>query len=218
MNDIIHYREGASFLNGDGDGSEEFNWENQVTSGIGNSYGAEFMVQKKVGQFTGWIGYTLSWTKLKFEELNFGKAFYARYDRRHDISLVGIYKINDRIQLAATWVYGTGQAITLPLASYSLQTHTIEPNSNSYYDNIYAEYYGEKNSFRMAAYHRFDITAQFKKQLKRVERTFELGFYNLYNRKNPYFYMITNDLQGNNKLTQVSLFPILPSIAWTYKF
>jgi hypothetical protein len=70
----------------------------------------------------------------------------------------------------------------------------------------------------MAAYHRFDITAQFKKQLKRVERTFELGFYNLYNRKNPYFYMITNDLQGNNKLTQVSLFPILPSIAWTYKF
>jgi TonB dependent receptor/CarboxypepD_reg-like domain/TonB-dependent Receptor Plug Domain len=218
MKDIIHYREGANFLNGDGDGSEEFNWENQVTSGIGDSYGAELMVQRKVGKFTGWIGYTLSWTKLKFEELNFGKAFYARYDRRHDISLVGIYKLNDRIQLAATWVYGTGQAITLPLASYSLQTHQIDPNSNSYYGPIYAEYYGDKNSFRMAAYHRFDITAQFKKQLKRVERTFELGFYNLYNRKNPYFYMITNDVQGNNKLTQISLFPILPSFAWTYKF
>jgi hypothetical protein len=156
---------------------------------------------------------------LQFDELNFGKPFYARFDRRHDISVVGIYKINDRIQLAATWVYGTGQAITLPLASYLIQPHTVDMNTSQFMGgNIYAEYYGDKNSFRMAPYHRFDISAQFVKDLKRTKRTFEVGLYNAYNRRNPYFYYISSDVQGNNVLKQVSLFPILPSVSWTYAF
>jgi hypothetical protein len=219
MSDIIHYKEGASFLTSDGDGSDEFTWEDQVTTGRGKSYGGEIMVQRKFGKFTGWVGYTLSWTKLQFEELNFGREFFARYDRRHDMSIVGIYKLNDHIQLAATWVYGTGQAITLPLASYSLQPHQVEPSQNQHIrGNTYAEYYGDKNSFRMAPYHRFDVSAQFRKQLKRSERTFEVGLYNAYNRKNPYYYFIATNAQGNNVLRQISLFPILPSVSWTYKF
>lgn len=219
MRDIIHYKEGASFLSLEGDGSDEFTYEDRVTIGEGESYGGEIMLQRKFGKFTGWIGYTLSWTILQFDELNFGKPFYARYDRRHDISVVGIYKINDRIQLAATWVYGTGQAITLPLASYQIQPHTIDMNTNQFLGgSIYAEYYGDKNSFRMAPYHRFDISAQFVKDLERSKRTFEVGLYNAYNRRNPYFYYISSDVQGNNVLKQVSLFPILPSVSWTYAF
>ncbi|MEN9639089.1 MAG: hypothetical protein RLZZ262_957, partial [Bacteroidota bacterium] len=219
MEDIIHYKEGASFLEGDGEGGDDFNYEDQVTAGQGESYGGEIMLQRKVGKFSGWIGYTLSWTKLQFDELNFGKPFYARYDRRHDISLVGIYKINDHVQIAATWVYGTGQAITLPLANYQVQQHNIDVNNSMFYGgNYYVEYYGDKNSFRMAAYHRFDVSAQFVKQLKRSKRTFEVGLYNAYNRKNPFFYYINTDSRGNNKLKQVSLFPILPSVSWTYAF
>lgn len=219
MRDIIHYREGASFLSIEGEGSEDFSYEDRVTVGEGESYGGELMVQRKFGKFTGWVGYTLSWTILQFDELNFGKPFYARFDRRHDMSVVGIYKVNDRVQIAATWVYGTGQAITLPLASYQIQPHTVDAaNSPFLGGTVYAEYYGDKNSFRMAPFHRFDISAQFVKELKRSKRTFEVGLYNAYNRRNPYFYYISSDARGNNVLKQVSLFPILPSVSWTYAF
>jgi hypothetical protein len=96
---VISYKEGASFLEVTGDASaeqsENFNWEDNITAGRGWSYGAEFLLQKKTGKFSGWIGYTLSWTQLQFDELNFGKKFWARYDRRHDISLVAIWKIRE---------------------------------------------------------------------------------------------------------------------------
>jgi hypothetical protein len=216
--DIIGYKEGASFLAvGDlGANGEPVSWEDNVTAGQAWSYGVEFLVQRKFGKFTGWIGYTLSWTQLQFDSLNFGKKFYARYDRRHDISLVGIYKLNENITFSATWVYGTGNAITLPQAEYSLPVHA--PGSQGFGGNWFVTDYGEKNSFRMAAYHRLDIGVQFHKKLKRSERTFELSAYNVYSRQNPFFYYVGNDNQGNRRLRQVSLFPIIPSVSWTWKF
>ena len=95
MNNIIGYKEGASFLAiQDGvDGAETISWEDNVTSGKGVSYGGEFLVQRKLGKLTGWVGYTLSWTTQQFDELNNGNKFFARYDRRHDISVVGIYEL-----------------------------------------------------------------------------------------------------------------------------
>lgn len=222
--DVLGYKEGASFLMiEDPTSGEEVQWERNVTSGQGWSYGFELLVQRKVGKFTGWIGYTLSWTWLQFDSLNFGEKYYARYDRRHDISLVGIYKINDHITLSATWVFGTGSAITLPQAEYVVYSH--DPTSsqtstpNMYYNSYYVSDYGPKNSFRMEAYHRMDIGVQFHKKKKHWERTFELSCYNLYNHKNPFFYYIGYDSVTNQrKLKQVSLFPIIPSIAWTFKF
>ncbi|MCA6363586.1 MAG: TonB-dependent receptor [Bacteroidetes bacterium] len=215
--DIIGYKEGASFLAvGDlGGNGEPVSWEDNVTAGQAWSYGLEFLVQRKFGKFTGWIGYTLSWTQLQFDSLNFGKKFYARYDRRHDISLVGIYKLNDNITLSATWVYGTGNAITLPQAEYTLPAHSPGAPGGG---NWFVTDFGEKNSFRMAAYHRLDIGVQFHKKLKRSERTFELSAYNVYSRQNPFFYYVGNDSQGNRRLRQVSLFPIIPSVSWTWKF
>jgi hypothetical protein len=225
MDGVVAYREGASFLDVGTDAqTDALQWQENITTGKGRSYGGELMIQRKRGKFTGWIGYTLSWTKLQFDELNFGKEFFARYDRRHDISVVGIYKLSERMTISATWVYGTGQAITLPLATYSVPQNIPgfdSPNAqNGFMGNYYSNDYGEKNAFRMKAYHRMDIGLQWHKQLKRCTKTFELGFYNAYNRKNPFYYFVSNesDASGNttNKLKQISIFPILPSFTWSY--
>ncbi len=227
MKNVLNYKEGSSFLNvGDNSNAIEQNdWQTKVVSGNGLSYGAEFLIQKKVGKFTGWIGYTLSWTWLQFDSLNFGERYPARYDRRHDISVVGIYKINDHITLSSTWVYGTGNAITLPIASYGVEQHTVpgaqqsQPSPNGIWPYSVAGDYGKKNSFRMSPYHRMDIGIQFHKKLKRCVRTFEFSVYNVYSRQNPFFYYINYDQNSKkNKLMQASLFPILPSVSWSYKF
>jgi hypothetical protein len=217
---VIGYKEGSSFLgitNFNVDDNYKFSYEDIVTSGKSESYGAELFLQKKSGKFTGWIGYTLSWTWLKFDELNFGKRFPARYDRRHDISVVGTYKFNDHITLSAVWVYGTGNAISLPTSTYGLPPDPMHTNPLMNYYPM--EDYGEKNSFRMSAYHRLDLAVQFHKQKKRFERIFELGVYNVYNRKNAFYYdAVWDDKTKQTKLIQISLFPIIPSVSWTYKF
>jgi hypothetical protein len=218
MNNIIGYKEGASFLSAfEFGGTETISWQDNVTPGTGQSYGAELMVQRKTGRLTGWVGYTLSWTIQQFDELNNGEPFFARYDRRHDLSIVAIYEIKPSLTLSATWVYGTGQAVTLPLAQYQVNPHDPATDGNPSY-LMYTEDFGAKNSFRMAPYHRLDIAAQWHKKLKRSERTFELGVYNAYNRKNPFFYYIDSKADGSRYLSQISLFPILPSVSWTYKF
>jgi hypothetical protein len=224
MNHVLGYKEGASFLTvGSGEG-QTISWEDNVTSGKGWSYGGELLIRKNTGKFTGWIGYTLSWTQLQFNDLNFGKKFYARYDRRHDISVVGVYEINKNIKLSATWVYGTGNAITLPLNSYlaSVYTNPYSPNNPlainqaSYY-NV-QDYGTQRNAFRMGAYHRADLGIQFVKEHPKYSRVFELSFYNVYNRQNPFFYYIDTDINGKQELMQVSLFPIIPSVSWSFKF
>jgi hypothetical protein len=226
MNNIISYKEGSSFISLDGKNANELNWEDNVTSGKGWSYGAEFMVQKKTGKLSGWVGYTLSWTKWKFPELNFGKTFYPRYDRRHDISVVGIYELSKRITLSATWVYGTGNALTLPVSRFTSFENPFLPGYNGYpssIGNVHTEY-GEKNGFRAEAYHRMDLAIQFHKKKKRHERTWEFGLYNAYNRRNPFFYNIdskddkNNPNQRINVLTRYSLFPVLPSFSYNFKF
>jgi hypothetical protein len=206
------------------------NWEDNVTSGRSWSYGLEFLLQKKEGRLNGWIGYTLSWTFMQFDSLNSGRKFYARYDRRHDISVVAIYKLNNHINLNATWVYGTGNAVTLPLSDYWANPHDlfnsypIYYSDNSWYNMLYnhtVSEYGEKNNFRMKAYHRLDLGIQFHKKKKWGERIWEISVYNAYSRLNPFYYY--NDiLYKNDKkygiLKQVSLFPVIPSFTWSFKF
>jgi hypothetical protein len=233
MNNIINYREGASFLLiNNPESANQVRWEDNVTSGKGWSYGAEVLLQKKLGRFTGWTGYTLSWTQWQFPELNFGKKFFPRYDRRHDISVVGIYEINPRITLSGTWVYGTGNALTVPLAKYQAATHQVNPvvnNDNSFINQFFGygravNDYSEKNSFRAEAYHRMDIGIQFHKKKRHHERTWEVSVYNLYNRRNPFFYQlntVTNE-QTNQPVRTVfqrySVFPIVPSVTYGFKF
>lgn len=224
MNNVLGYKEGASFLSVGENNGQTVSWENNVTSGKGWSYGGELLVRKNTGRFTGWVGYTLSWTELQFDALNFGKKFYARYDRRHDISVVGVYKIQDRVTISATWVYGTGNAISLPLNTYVANTFGLpfSPGNNTSLNqgaNFQVEDYGQqRNAYRMGAYHRADIGIQFYKKFKHYTRVIEVSAYNAYNRQNPFFYYIDVDSQNREQLMQVSLFPILPSISWTWKF
>jgi hypothetical protein len=228
MNNIITYKEGSSFIDMTANEltTTQDAWENKVTSGKGKSYGLEFLLHRKIGKLSGWVGYTLSWTKLQFDSVNFGKEYYARYDRRHDISVVGIYKLSSKITLSASWIYGTGNAITLPTSGYFANTHTISQSYTFDYNNDtkWVQTFSQKNDFRMEPYHRLDVGIQFHKKKKWGERTWELSVYNVYNRHNPYFYTTAgigyNSEKSiyNNQLKKVTLFPIIPSITYSIKF
>ncbi|MES2679990.1 MAG: TonB-dependent receptor [Bacteroidota bacterium] len=205
MDNIIDYLDGANFIGGASD------WEEKVAQGKGWSYGAEFLVQKKKGKYTGWIGYTLSWTNRQFAEINDGKVYPYKYDRRHDISFVNVYKLSNKFDIATTFVYGTGNAISLPLQSY------VSANIPGVYSQD-AQYFGTKNNYRMAPYHRLDISINKHKQKKWGKVTWSFGVYNVYNRKNPYFLYFRNNQNQRKQLVQVSLFPLIPSISYSFKF
>jgi len=234
FNGIIGYREGASFLYiDDPENAQSFAWQENITSGEGWAYGLEFLVQRKYGKLSGWVGYTLSWIQHRFDDLNFGKKFWARYDRRHDFSIVGIYEINPRTTFSITWVYATGNTYDLGTGQFPVMGHDYYGYNYGY--NIHswinsANVYGEKNSFRAASYQRLDIGLQFHKETKLfgapIKRTIELGAYNAYSRKNPFFYFWqdryfydgTNQPSETRRLMQVSIFPIVPSISLNLKF
>ncbi|GAB2572766.1 TonB-dependent receptor [Spirosoma areae] len=231
MDNIINYKEGASFLLiNDPTAANSVRWEDNVTTGRGWSYGAEVLLQKKVGRLSGWLGYTLSSTQWQFAELNGGQPYYPRYDRRHDFSLVGIYELSKRITLSATWVYGTGNALTVPVGRYDTYRLGGTTFSNTgqisqlFQQNRTVDDYGtQKNSFRAEAYHRFDASIQFHKQKKHHERTWEISFYNLYNRRNPFFYRLesvtaTRTEPSRTALFRYSVFPIVPAVSYNFKF
>ncbi len=215
MDNLIEYKEGASFF------QLSQNWESKLEIGEGYSYGAEVLIRKNYGQLTGWIGYTLSWSWRKFENLNFGEPFPYKYDRRHDVAVVLMYKLNENIDFGLTWVYGTGNAVTLGIARYLPLVEYDE--FVQYYDSFYyygqeIEYYKGRNSYRMPPYHRLDLSANFNKKIKWGERTWSVGLYNAYSRQNPFYLYFGWDNMGNRVLKQVSLFPIIPSVRYSFKF
>lgn len=200
------------------DGSDR-DTEDQFVFGTGQSYGAEFFVKKRYGKFNGWIGYTLAWTERDFPTLNQGEKFWAKYDRRHDLSVVLIYDITKRIKLSATFVYSSGQNTTIAVRRYFVN------------GELRADY-GKRNGYRLPAYHRLDVG--FTYVLKDNEKRYSdlnISIYNLYSRKNPYFFYddinseVKTDANGNVigstfevQTKQVSLFPILPTLSWNFKF
>jgi len=139
MDNLIEYKEGETFF---GAGKD---WQKMVEVGSGNSYGAELFVQKNIGKLTGWVGYTLSWSNRKFENLNFGNEYPYHYDRRHDIAIVLTYQVDEEFDIGATWVYGTGNAVTLALEKYP-SVNDINDGLTDYYDDYNTiEYYEERN-------------------------------------------------------------------------
>lgn len=205
MRNQVEYKEG--YTPSLADPEEEF------VFGKGWSYGAEFFVNKTKGRLTGWIGYTLSWTYRQFRQLNEGLRYPARYDRRHDISVVANYDAGKRWKLGAVFVYGTGNAITLPERFYII-------------NGVLTQEYSRLNQYRMKAYHRMDLSATYTpvpKKKRKVSSSWVFSVYNIYSRLNPYFLyfdqegsIVTNDLQVSTK--QVSLFPILPAVTWNFRF
>jgi hypothetical protein len=192
----------------------ETNTDNNLVFGDGWSYGAEFFLKKRRGDLNGWIGYTWSKTEREFADLNNGEVFPATYDRRHDLSLVLDYTINENWRVGLVHVYATGNSITLPAQMYMLE-------------GTIASVYGDRNGYRMDPYHRVDISAtltpQRKKECKRLNGHWVFSIYNVYNRANPYFIFFAAEgsvAEGNLQINakQVSLFPILPSFTWNFKF
>jgi hypothetical protein len=209
MDNILEYKDGASFF------GFSTGWEDKVAMGRGWSYGMEFMASKTVGKTTGWIAYTLAKSERLFDrqgqEINFGKVFPAKFDRRHDISITAAHKFNNRIDIGATWVFSTGNACTLGLQNYSSGQ---VPDDNEPQNITYIE---SRNNYRFAPYHRLDVGVNFHKKKKYGERTWNISFYNVYNRKNP-FIVLPDTNNGKQVLKQISIFPIIPSVSYSYKF
>ena len=217
MDNLLEYKDGASFW------SSSTNWEDNVCIGKGWSYGVEFLAQRTLGPVSGWVGYTWSKTMRKFDregmEINNGQPFPAKYDRRHDISIVLMYKPSDRFDISATWVYSTGNATTLAMQEFQEE----DPYGNT--DQNAFPYVEGRNNFRMPAYHRMDLGVNFHKQKKRGLRTINISVYNLYNRNNPFivyesnrFHYTYGGTTYRSALVQLSIFPIIPSISYRFKF
>lgn len=224
MNNLITYKEGVALL------SSASDWQTQVTTnGKGKSYGMEFLFQKTAGKITGWIAYTYSKNSRQFERKNFGKPFPYKYDRTHDLSVVYLHRLNNNIQLSATWVYATGNPFTLAEGKYVMAGGPKDKIDISSVYNNYGQVYDELNSYRMRDYHKLDIGINFIKKVKRGERTWNISIYNVYNRQNPNFYFLDTaadfdqlgrEIPGSGKtvLKQRSYFPIIPSFSYSFKF
>ena len=182
--------------------------ERDLLFGQGKSYGAEFQIRKKSGDFTGWIGYTLSRTIKQFDDLNDGKWFSAKQDRTHDVSVVGVYQLNEKWSLSGAWVFYTGDAITWPTGIYMM-------------DGNYLESYSSRNSDRLPNYHRLDLGANWTKKVGKFKHVINLSVYNVYAKKNPY--MITFDQSEDNPRKKVAnaiyLFPVpIPAFSYSLEF
>ena len=178
--------------------------ESLLVLGRGWSYGAEFLIRKRAGRLSGWVGYTWSKTQEQFPLINNGKVFPARQDRTHDISVVTIYDLNAAWNFSAVWVYNTGNAVTFPGGNYWI-------------DNRLVPYYTERNGYRMPAYHRLDLSATWKLG-ERSNLNFSI--YNVYNRMNAYaiYFRQNRTDPTRTEAVQITLFPIIPSVTYNFNY
>jgi hypothetical protein len=212
MSNLIDYKEGAILFGGSN------NWEEKIeTGGKGKSYGAEFLIKKNTGKTSGWISYYISRTLRQFNSINNGEPYLFKYDRTHDISIVYNYKIKENIQFSATWVYSSGNLITLAASKYDLLNFDYRGWTDDTYIFDEAHIYNGRNTFRLPPYHRFDVGFNFIKQKTKGLRTWSIGIYNVYNRKNPYYVYLKPE-NNTYRLYQFSLFPIIPSFNYSFEF
>lgn len=197
--------------------------EGQLIFGEGRAYGLELLFKKRKGSFTGWISYTLARTEKVFDEINNGSWYPARQDRTHDISVVGMYQISERVNISGSWVYYTGNATTFPSGKYMM-------------DGQIYELYSERNGYRMPTYHRLDFGITWKgkqytyqinpnsgektKIKKKFTSSWNFSVYNLYARENAYMitFQQSEDDPNRTEAVQLSLFKIIPSITYNFKF
>ncbi len=208
MDNLIEYQDGKTPGDDVGD-----NADNNFTFGKSNSYGIELFLKKRFGKFNGWIGYTWSKTTRWFDEINNGDPFPAKYDRRNDLSVIASYEFSPKWQFSAIFVYATGNSTTMPMSRYIV-------------DGRISVEYGDRNSYRMVDYHRADISVTWTPgalKNKKFKSSWNFSIYNVYNHYNPYFIYFEEKgsiSQGDYSVTgkQVSLFPILPALTWSFKF
>ena len=210
MDNLATYEDGAYFLD---------DWRQNVTRGEGRAYGLELLLRKTRGRTTGWIAYSLSWTDRRFDDINQGRWYPFRYDRRHDLKVVLRHDFNERISVSADWLFGTGLAFSFP--QYTFDIHypdiPVEERGVLVYDG--------KNNFRMPYYHRLDLAFNAAFPGTRFDQALSFGLYNLYNRENPLYYDVLTRIasDGEQLLTtkranQVNFIPLLPYVNYSVKF
>ena len=201
MYDLVDYQDGADVLLNE-------HVEADLAFGHGHSYGVEMLLKKRVGKFTGWVGYTLSKTERQFDDINNGNWFSARQDRTNDVSIVGMYDISNKLSVSATWIYYTGDAVIMPSGQYTIDGNIVP-------------LYTERNGYRMPDYHRLDLSLTLKgKQTKKFQSSWNFSIYNAYARENAYSISFeeSETVPGTIEAVQFSLFSLVPSVTWNFKF
>lgn len=225
MNHLVEYKKGVNEIQYDQ------NWQNQIIgNGTGWSYGVEFYTAKTKGAFTAWAKYNLNWSFRHFNELNQGQNFPFKYDRRHDVSIVLQYRINDKWDISTSWTFGNGFLITIPLQQYAsdytlyLYENYDQPWADNYLENIPNSYNTDNASrynYRLQNYQHLDIGANCKRVSKRVTHLYNISVYNLYNNFNTFsVYKAQEKVNGATRIVykQLTVFPLLPSFSYTVSF
>src|SRR5574344_368714 len=194
------YRDGKNFRS-------DIMMENIILGGSSHAYGIEFGLHKNTGRLTGWISYTLSWVKNKIDGINNGDWYTANNDRRHDITIVGMYQLSNKWDISASWKYNTGQALSAPSAKYTMM------GKNCYY-------YAERNGYRAPDYHRLDLSLNRTSVGKKYTTQWSFGLYNAYGRKNPFLISFNDDdtKPSGVKVVKTSLFSVVPSVSFSIKY
>lgn len=222
MRNLLEYKEGYTFM------PASVSWDDKLTSGSGRAYGAEWSVQKTNGKLTGMFSYGLMWSDRQFAEINLGKRFPSKYDNRHKINITANYKFNPKFELNGGWTYVTGNRLTLALEDYMDFTvngfdQSLAPTNP--FQEDWVRYYETRNNVRLPAYHRLDLGLNIYLTLKKGRTgIWNISVWNVYNRLNPIvirttsMYSDTYQKKIDPKFQTIGLFPIIPSISYTYKF
>lgn len=227
LSQINRLKEGEIVFSGDAIDLQRFNflgqrtWEDKLTQGKGWSYGTELLIKKPKGRLSGWLGYTLAWTTHQFEAFNQGRKFSPWYDRRHNLSLVGVYRISKNITISGSWQFTSGQFLTVYDSKFTGVTHSPWTDLGNHTGQSTYNF-DNKSNVRISPFHRLDAGIRFHKDKRWGSRTWEISIINVYNQKNPAFFFPEEVLKENNitqrTYKQITLFPFIPSISYNFKF
>jgi hypothetical protein len=223
MNNMVDYRAGLDQT------ATLKPWQNQIeTNGTGRSYGAEFYLARNLGWVTGSVAYTLAWSERKFATLNQGKYFPYKFDRRHNLAAQLNFLIGKGFEIGIAYVYGSGYRITLPYQYYqtwgSINTfYAVNvPGNNTINGSEVIFLSRGKNNFRLPSFQHLDLSFTYRKQVRKLEHAFNLSIYNVYNHFNIFTVYATYRTNADGSVSlnykKLSLFPVLPSISYTFSF
>jgi hypothetical protein len=206
MDDLLAYKLGTNFLF-----KSDFN--SMLVKGDGKAYGLEFLVRKESGSFTGWISYTLSWSWRRYDDMNDGKWFHARYDRRHNGAVVGQYRLGKRWMASMIWEYISGARFTPAVGQYL----ATAPGGDGL---VLVPEYAPLNSVKLSDAHRLDLSFRyFSRPGSKFKWSLFGGVYNAYNRATPFGIVIRDDPdQNTTRYVQPALFGLIPFVGYGCQF
>ncbi len=215
LKNVVDFSQGTNFLKNGHEtdllNESDASWQDRLFTGKGQAYGIEFYLKRETPKWITSISYTYSKSWRKFSQINRGQSFPFRYNRDHVFNFDFSYKINAKLSVTEAWQYMSGYFVSLPVRKYFGRVNSEGVN----YDYVITEK-SSKNNFQSPAYHRLDIGISYKKTKKQGTAIWNFGVYNAYNRQNTYAIIPMG--VSLEQITQISLFPILPSISYRFIF